>query len=121
MGEQSGDDEVVDVAVCPKCSIMTEHTILKKAAKGKGEDLLVRCQECSEVHILNLRPSTLDLSCSMFPGIRAFLGSSICRRLCPGPTAIVGSQRRRYLDVNKSSANENFSIDVRAGLCEIQW
>ena len=35
MGEQSGDDEVVDVAVCPKCSIMTEHTILKKAAKGK--------------------------------------------------------------------------------------
>ena len=59
MGEQSGDDEVVDVAVCPKCSIMTEHTILKKTAKGKGEDLLVRCQECSEVHLLYLRPSTL--------------------------------------------------------------
>ena len=53
MSEQSGDDEVVDVAVCPKCSIMTEHTILK-TAKGKGEDLLVRCQECSEVHLLKL-------------------------------------------------------------------
>ena len=59
MDEQTDDDEVVDVAVCPKCSIMTEHTILKKAAKGKGEDLLVRCQECSEVHLLTLRPSTL--------------------------------------------------------------
>ena len=42
MDEQTDDDEVVDVAVCPRCSIMTEHTILKKAAKGKGEDLLVR-------------------------------------------------------------------------------
>ena len=27
MDEQTDDDEVVDVAVCPRCSIMTEHII----------------------------------------------------------------------------------------------
>ena len=59
MDEEADGNEVVDVTVCPRCSIMTEHTILKKSSKGKGEDLLVRCQECSEVHLLNLRPSTL--------------------------------------------------------------
>ena len=58
MGGVGDDDEIIaDVAKCPVCLAMTEHEILKRASKGKGEDVLVRCLECSEVHLLNLRPS----------------------------------------------------------------
>ena len=59
MDGEADDDRVADVTECPRCSVMTEHSILKKTTKGRGEDLLVRCLECSEVHLLNLRPSSL--------------------------------------------------------------
>ena len=49
------DEEVVDVAVCPKCSKMTEHEVLRRTMKGSGEDLLVRCAQCSNVQNLQLR------------------------------------------------------------------
>ena len=59
MGGVDDDDEIIaDVAKCPICLAMTEHEILKRVSKGKGEDVLVRCLECSEVHLLNLRPSS---------------------------------------------------------------
>ena len=59
MGGVGDDDEIIaDVAKCPICLAMTEHEILKRVSKGKGEDVLVRCLECSEVHLLNLRPSS---------------------------------------------------------------
>ncbi|DAC47752.1 MAG: hypothetical protein CMA62_00585 [Euryarchaeota archaeon] len=57
MNEEADDGRVADVTECPGCSSMTEHAILKRSPKGKGEDLLVRCLECSEVHLLNLRPA----------------------------------------------------------------
>ena len=50
------DEEVVDVAVCPKCSKMTEHEVLRRTMKGNGEDLLARCVQCSNVQNLQLRP-----------------------------------------------------------------
>lgn len=56
MEDTDVDEEVVDVAVCPKCSKMTEHDILRRTMKGNGEDLLVRCIECSNVQNLQLRP-----------------------------------------------------------------
>ena len=59
MDGEADDDRVADVTECPRRSVMTEHSILKKTTKGRGEDLLVRCLECSEVHLLNLRPSSL--------------------------------------------------------------
>ena len=59
MGGVGDDDEIIaDVTKCPRCLDMTEHEILKRVSKGKGEDILVRCFECSEVHLLNLRPSS---------------------------------------------------------------
>lgn len=57
-GESDGGDVVADVTECPRCLTMTEHEILKRASKGKGEDILVKCVECSEVHLLKLRPSS---------------------------------------------------------------
>ena len=58
MGGVGDDEEIIaDVAKCPTCLAMTEHEILKRVPKGKGEDVLARCIECSEVHLLNLRPS----------------------------------------------------------------
>ena len=56
MEDTDVDEEVVDVAVCPKCSKMTEHEILRRTMKGNGEDLLVRCIQCSNVQNLQLRP-----------------------------------------------------------------
>ena len=50
------DEEVFDAAVCPECTKMTEHEILRRNVKGNGEDLLVRCVICSNVHNLQLRP-----------------------------------------------------------------
>ena len=50
------DEEVFDAAVCPECTKMTEHEILRRNVKGNGEDLLVRCVVCSNVHNLQLRP-----------------------------------------------------------------
>lgn len=50
------EEEVFDATVCPECTKMTEHEILKRNVKGDGEDLLVRCLICSNVHNLQLRP-----------------------------------------------------------------
>ena len=52
------DDIIADVTECPTCLTITEHEILKRVSRGQGEDLLVRCVECSEVHLLKLRPSS---------------------------------------------------------------
>jgi uncharacterized Zn finger protein len=50
------DEEVFDATVCPECAKMTEHEILKRNLRGNGEDLLIRCVVCSNVHNLHLRP-----------------------------------------------------------------
>ena len=50
------EEEVFDATVCPECTKMTEHEILKRNIRGDGEDLLVRCMICSNVHNLQLRP-----------------------------------------------------------------
>lgn len=57
-GVDDDDDFIADITECPTCLTMTEHEILKKVSRGKGEDLLVRCVECSEVHLLKLRPNS---------------------------------------------------------------
>jgi len=44
------------VADCPKCLDETIHEIVKSTQRGKGEDCLVRCLECSSFHTLLLRP-----------------------------------------------------------------
>ncbi len=56
MGEQYDDDDVSDVANCPVCLDMTEHDVLKRTKKGKGEDILAKCLDCNDVHLLQLRP-----------------------------------------------------------------
>ena len=56
MASHYDDDEVSDAANCPMCLEMTEHDVLKRIRKGKGEDILARCLECSDVHLIELRP-----------------------------------------------------------------
>lgn len=66
-----GDDggAIVDVTECPRCLTMTEHDILKRVSRGSGEDLLVRCVECSEVHLLKLRPpSSVSIKTTLSEG-----------------------------------------------------
>ena len=54
--EDDGDSEIFDVAKCPQCPSITEHDILKRTKKGKGEDILAKCLECGIVHLIELRP-----------------------------------------------------------------
>tara|TARA_Y100000768_G_scaffold300849_2_gene234640 strand:+ start:488 stop:1096 length:609 start_codon:yes stop_codon:yes gene_type:complete len=54
--EDEDDNEIFDIAKCPQCSSVTEHDILKRTKKGKGEDILSKCLECGIVHLIELRP-----------------------------------------------------------------
>ena len=54
--EGDSNSEIFDVAKCPQCPNVTEHDILKRTKKGKGEDILTKCLECGMVHLVVLRP-----------------------------------------------------------------
>ncbi|MAH99155.1 MAG: hypothetical protein CMA12_07450 [Euryarchaeota archaeon] len=56
-----GEGEDIVFTECPSCSEETEHKIIKKTKKGKGEDFLVRCIACAFVHKIMLRPPDLVL------------------------------------------------------------
>ena len=56
MDDTDIEEEIFDATVCPECTKMTEHEILRRNVKGNGEDLLVRCVICRNVHNLQLRP-----------------------------------------------------------------
>ena len=52
--EDSGLDVVV--SLCPMCNTKTENLIIRISQKGKGEDYLVKCQECEGFHNIQIRP-----------------------------------------------------------------
>jgi len=54
--EEDDDGEIFDVAKCPQCPNISEHDILKRTKKGKGEDILAKCLECGNIHLIELRP-----------------------------------------------------------------
>ncbi|MEC7743951.1 MAG: HVO_0476 family zinc finger protein [Candidatus Thermoplasmatota archaeon] len=73
MEEAVGDDQVADVAQCPGCSDLTEHEVLSRTVKGAGEDLLVRCVSCSNVHRISLRPpSSTSVRATLSDGADSF-------------------------------------------------
>jgi len=55
----NGEDEDIVFTECPSCFEETEHQIIKKTSKGEGEDFLVRCIICENVHRIMLRPPDL--------------------------------------------------------------
>ncbi len=56
MTDSQDHEQPVDVAECGSCADFTEHEVLRRHAKGAGEDLLVQCRDCGEVQTLHLRP-----------------------------------------------------------------
>ena len=56
MTDALDEDDSVDVAECGNCGQLTEHNVLRRQAKGEGEDILVQCVDCQEVQTLHLRP-----------------------------------------------------------------
>ncbi|HIF91056.1 MAG TPA: hypothetical protein EYQ58_05930, partial [Candidatus Poseidoniales archaeon] len=53
-------EEVLENAThCEECDELTGHEILKQRAKGKGFDYLVKCEQCSYIHNLDIRPPAL--------------------------------------------------------------
>ena len=41
---------------CPDCDDVMGHIILKEKPKGLGADYLLKCEECSKVHTVHIRP-----------------------------------------------------------------
>ncbi len=56
MTDSQDEEQPVDVAECGSCADFTEHEVLRRSAKGAGEDLLVQCKDCGGVQTLHLRP-----------------------------------------------------------------
>jgi len=50
-------EEVLEnVTHCSACAEMTGHEILNEKTKGDGIDYLLKCEDCSNVHTLHIRP-----------------------------------------------------------------
>ncbi|MFL2978256.1 MAG: HVO_0476 family zinc finger protein [Candidatus Thalassarchaeaceae archaeon] len=52
----SEDDELVHVEECPSCGTEEVHDILSEKEVGGGADYRVRCETCSHVHLIQVRP-----------------------------------------------------------------
>ena len=50
------DDEFVHVEECPSCTSQEVHEILSEKEIGGGADYRVRCETCSHVHLIQVRP-----------------------------------------------------------------
>ena len=74
--EDDDDNEIFDVAKCPQCLSITEHDILKRTKKGKGEDILTKCLECGIVHLIELRPpKAIFVNTTFSEGKKSYSGS----------------------------------------------
>ena len=50
------DDGEGALSECPECLDVTGHVILKRSNRGEGEDVLVKCEICSLVSTIEIRP-----------------------------------------------------------------
>ena len=51
------DEILLENAVhCPQCDDVTGHIILNENPKGTGADYLLKCEDCSKVHTVHIRP-----------------------------------------------------------------
>tara|TARA_B110000914_G_C15415420_1_gene423879 strand:+ start:40 stop:906 length:867 start_codon:yes stop_codon:yes gene_type:complete len=52
------EDEILlqNAVHCPDCDDLMGHIILREKPKGQGTDYLLKCEECSKVHTVNIRP-----------------------------------------------------------------
>ena len=44
-------------AICPTCESEKEHEIVRKREVGSGLDVKIRCNDCSIVHKIHIRPN----------------------------------------------------------------
>lgn len=68
------DDKIEEIilenaADCPSCEFVTSHDILRERKVGTGSDYLLKCQECGEVHKLQVRePKAVGISFMLSEG-----------------------------------------------------
>ena len=68
------EDETVDIVLenaadCPSCGFVTSHEVLRERKAGTGTDYLLKCDECSEVHKLQVRePKAVEISFMLSEG-----------------------------------------------------
>ena len=56
-GLNEEDEILLENAVhCPDCDDVRGHIILREKRKGQGSDYLLKCEECSKVHTVHIRP-----------------------------------------------------------------
>ena len=57
--DETGDDveeDLVHIELCPSCGTWQIHEILSEKNKGGGTDYKVRCEGCSHIYLLEVRP-----------------------------------------------------------------
>ena len=67
MSTQADEDDFIDedeilmenAVHCPACDELTGHLILNEKQKGTGVDYLLKCDDCSKVHTVHIRPPPL--------------------------------------------------------------
>ena len=57
--------DVADVAICPNCSGLAEHEVLRRTPRGPGEDLLAKCMDRSEQHTTQLQSQDCHVCCPL--------------------------------------------------------
>ena len=57
--DETGDgaeQDLVHIELCPSCGTWQIHEILSEKNKGGGTDYKVRCEGCSHIYLLEVRP-----------------------------------------------------------------
>ena len=71
--EESEDEVVENVTLCPRCGENRGHTVLRERARGSGVDFLLKCEQCANVHTLEFRtppPRTIPFMLTDGPSSR---------------------------------------------------
>ena len=50
------EEDLVHIELCPDCATWQIHEILSEKNKGGGTDYKVRCEGCSHIYLLEIRP-----------------------------------------------------------------
>jgi uncharacterized Zn finger protein len=73
---QDEDSVVEEIAMCPECSNQSEHEVMRRNPKGRGEDALVRCLDCGHVHTLQMRaPRAVHVKTTLSDGNESMLAA----------------------------------------------
>ena len=52
----NAEEDLVHIELCPSCGTWQIHEIISEKSKGGSTDYKVRCEGCSHIYLLEVRP-----------------------------------------------------------------